>query len=107
MIRFFIISLTILFLVSCRQNKTTFLEEKIQSPVDTISIQKRIEQSEFEIDFKAIKAFSIERSLENGQAITIIGYKDKDDNDKEWNFTCSEEKHKQLAEQFRKDILNR
>lgn len=68
-------------------------------------------QDDFEFDFRAVRAFSIERDIRETsgvpKAVTIIGYKDKEDQVQQWYFSCSEEKHKQLAEQFRKEILNK
>jgi hypothetical protein len=82
--------------------------QKIEPPKpDNTALLKRIQESDFEINFKAIKALSIERTIENGIPMTVIGYKKSDNSISEWNFVCSDENHKRLAEQFKKDILGK
>lgn len=67
---------------------------------------KKVQESTFLVDFTKIKAFSIERTLNNHeQDETVIGYMDKNDNVKEWSLTCSSETHEKLCEIFRKQIL--
>lgn len=56
----------------------------------------------FEVDFKALRAFSIERIKGKG---TVIGYYDKSEKVHEWTLFCSEKEHQKLAEQFRKELL--
>ena len=86
--------------------KNSVLTDPIINP-DNTALLNKVQQSEFELDFKAINAFSIERTVQGDQAVTIIGYKDKDGTIGQWTFQCSEEKHRQLAEQFKKDILGK
>lgn len=69
-----------------------------------------LENSEFEVDFKAINAFSIERIAKPDTNKTIIGYiiKEKDcDCVKEWEFSCSAAQHQKLVEQFKKVVLKK
>jgi hypothetical protein len=61
--------------------------------------------SEFEINFKSINAFSIERAIKEKVLVTLIGYKDINGNVQVWFFRCSEETHKRLVKQFKKEIL--
>ena len=66
----------------------------------------------FEFDFKAVKAFSIERNIHEGRPVTIIGYlvpteevKDgvitNTDKIREWYLYCNVHKHEALVQAFR------
>ena len=94
--------------VSLKDTLATFAKEQMQMPkLDNTALLNKVEQSEFEVDFKAMNAFSIERSNQDNQAVTIVGYKDKDGSIGQWYLCCSDENHKRLAEQFKKDILGK
>lgn len=62
----------------------------------------RIEKLGFSINFKILKAFSIERHIqEDGREATIIGHKFNNDGTiKEWVLYCSRDTHEQLVTQF-------
>lgn len=55
---------------------------------------------QFEIDFDALKAFSVERKLASGVELTCIGYLNNEGRIKEWQFICSRETHNRLAKEF-------
>lgn len=71
----------------------------------------------FEFDFKAMRAFSIERNFNKGEPCTIIGYlQDETENAtdangyariltntkvREWYLYCDETNHKRLATEFK------
>lgn len=68
-------------------------------------------------DFKNMKVFSVERNVNNGKPCTIIGYLLQEpvlssdgemivgkDVLKEWYLYCSEDRHAELVEQFKKAI---
>jgi hypothetical protein len=81
---------------------------KVESPKpDNTDMLIKIQQSEFEVDFKAMNAFSFERTIEKGIPVTIVGYRGKNGEIALWYLYCSEENHKRLAEQFKRDILNK
>jgi hypothetical protein len=60
-----------------------------------------VQTATFEIDFKAIRAFAIERNVHDDKVCTIIGYLDKDNDVREWYFYCSKAQHEQLVAKFR------
>jgi hypothetical protein len=82
----------------------TLVNDALTKKID--SIQTGYNQAEFEIDFKAINAFSIERAPHDKKEVTVVGYKDKDDEVQQWYFQCSRETHKRLSEQFKREILS-
>lgn len=87
------------------KNKIKELEDKIET-----LYSEELENSEFEFDFKAVKAFSVERINRNGKPETIIGYIVNEAGNeivKEWTFECSFTQHQKLVEQFKKIILKR
>lgn len=61
--------------------------------------------SEFEFDFKALEAFSIERMCDNGRPHTVIGYVRSRSKEGpclgQWLFYCSKDEHNKLVEKFR------
>jgi len=65
----------------------------------------KVAECAFEINFAAIKAFSIERHVRNdGVEATNIGYLNENKGDRigEWTFTCSRATHDRLAREFLK-----
>lgn len=82
------------------------------------SIQKTIQNeqrnAEFVIDWKKMNAFSIERMMENNIPKTVIGYMLTEpvvttengvtykDVVREWTLYCSDERHSELANEFKK-----
>jgi hypothetical protein len=88
-------------------NPIVSVRDTLPPKPDNTLLMAKMQQSEFEIDFKAMNAFSIERSIQDNQTITIIGYRDKEGSIGQWYLSCSEENHKRLAEQFKKDILDK
>lgn len=96
----------------------TLLAARLQQKLDQIAEADR--KLPFEFDFKAMRAFSIERNYHNDQYCTIVGYlsdeveRSSDTNGhlyvttntkvKEWYFYCDEENHKRLAKEFKKFV---
>lgn len=72
------------------------------------SIKKDVETSEFEIDWKNMDAFSVERMGDNSCAYTVIGYYLTDEHNikhvHEWKFYCSQEQHNKLAKEFKDGV---
>jgi hypothetical protein len=68
------------------------------------SIRKKVEAGDFQIDLKAMNAICIKRTYNGGNFCTYILYKNKDSTLSEQYYTCSEEKHKELAEQFKRQM---
>lgn len=56
--------------------------------------------SEFALDYCQMNAFSIERLCRDGQAVTVIGYF-LNNQVREWNLYCNEERHQELVNQFK------
>lgn len=81
------------------------------------SIKASGTKTAFEFDFKAMRAFSIERNFNNGEPCTIIGYLQDESQVvtdangysrtvtnseiREWYFYCDEANHKRLAAEFK------
>lgn len=78
-------------------------------------INNEIHNTDFAIDWKAIRAFSVERNVSNNMPATIIGYfvsvpvlsSDGEmvvmrDEVKEWTLRCSDARHRELVAEFRK-----
>jgi hypothetical protein len=79
--------------------------DKYKGQLEIIKKLAVVRRSTFLVDFIELRAFSIERSLDNGQEKTIIGYINKDDEIKEWCLSCSSETHEILCESFKKQVL--
>ena len=61
-------------------------------------------RSGFAADWKRMNAFSIERIVQDGVAVTMIGYcKGPEDKPEvgEWCFRCNQDTHERLVEEFR------
>ena len=57
------------------------------------------------IDFKSLKAFSIERMIDqNGSPHTLIGYYKNDDKLGEWYIYCDDAGHASLVKQFNESL---
>jgi hypothetical protein len=97
----------------------TYIMQKNQPPIikevpkldslrirDTIVKPPEISFSDLEIDFKKLDAFSIERALQDNHPVTLICFKDKDNEVKEFYLYCTEERHVQLVKKFRRQISN-
>lgn len=93
--------------------KVEKLEAELKAHKDHFeNINNAIRASNFSFDFKAVKAFSIERNIHNNLPVTIIGYFLPEarviENDgvvtndivREWYLYCSQEQHEKLVEQF-------
>lgn len=82
------------------------VEEKMKEINRIEKEQKKIvEESTFLMDFIKLDAFSIERTLNEGKAETVIGYIDRKDEVKEWYLSCSTKTHEDLCDLFKKQIL--
>lgn len=95
--------------------KVEKLEAEIKAYEETLKqINNEIPSSTFVFDFKAVKAFSVERNINNNVPVTIIGYFLPEarvteengivttDTVREWYFYCNQEQHEKLVEEFRK-----
>jgi hypothetical protein len=65
-----------------------------------------IEDCQFQINFKAINAFSIERAVNDKREHTVIAYL-TDNGIQSWYFTCSRKTHDRLTEEFKTQILDK
>jgi hypothetical protein len=68
------------------------------------SIRQIVIRQGFEINFKLINAYYVKRTYKEGAFFTAIGYVDKDSTLQDLYFTCSEEQHKRLVRQFKRQI---
>lgn len=70
------------------------------------------------LNFGLMDAFSVERTFQNGQPLTVVGYKlrhDTRENNittstyevKEWYLNCNDEVHKDVVKQFNQYIESR
>ena len=64
-------------------------------------------ESDVEIDFEFMNAFSVERTLLRGVPVTSVGYFDKHNNTREWFLYTSEETHQRLVNEFREYKFNK
>jgi hypothetical protein len=101
-----------------RLEDAKLLAAQLQKKLDDIAEADR--KLPFEFDFKAMRAFSIERNYHSDQYCTIIGYlsdeteRNTDVNGysyvttnikvKEWYYYCDEDNHKRLAKEFKKYV---
>lgn len=55
------------------------------------------------VDWNRMNAFSIERMMQDGRPMTVIGYWEgpNDENVGEWSFRCNQDTHERLVEEFR------
>ncbi len=62
-----------------------------------------VADSSFAVDFNRMRAYSIERIIQDGRPVTVIGHwcGPNDENVGEWSFHCNQATHEQLVEQFR------
>jgi hypothetical protein len=82
----------------------------LQSEVDylkkrLLKIETDLRDEEFALDFHSIKVFSIERNTHGALPCTIIGHMVKDgdtESTREWYFYCSEKRHHELIDAFKK-----
>ena len=63
--------------------------------------QSDVSKSEFAFDFSAVNAFSIERNINDGVPVTVIGYTIGGEV-KEWYLYCNQERHSSLVKEFSK-----
>ena len=64
-------------------------------------------ESDVEIDFEFMNAFSVERTLLGGVPVTSVGYFDKHNTTREWFLYTSEETHQRLVNEFREYKFNK
>jgi len=77
-------------------------KEEVDRLRQTLEDQKKHARNELvSFDFKAVKAFSVERELGSRGIHTTIGYIVNDEV-KQWVFFCSEEQHERLIKEFEK-----
>lgn len=97
--------------------KTTVaqLEQRCKELADLVNGQ--VVSAPVHFDFKNMKAFSVERNVNNGKPCTIIGYLLQEpvlssdgemivqkDIVKEWYLYCNDERHAELVEQFKRAV---
>ncbi len=73
---------------------------------DTVRYQESGSYPEVDVDFKLLNALAIERVMQDNQIVTLISYKDKNNDLRQFYFLCSEEQHKRLVKKFKKQISN-
>jgi len=92
-------------MISFMKNKIKNLEKEI----DDLKNQRydNIADCGFEIDFKELNVFSIEREIipkdrynRDNREATTIGYKENGKLE-EWNLSCSRETHERLVKEFK------
>jgi hypothetical protein len=64
-------------------------------------------ESDVEVDFEFMNAFSVERTLLNDVAVTSVGYFDRHNKTREWFLYTSEETHQRLVNEFREYKFNK
>lgn len=64
-------------------------------------------ESDVEVDFEFMNAFSVERTLLEGVTVTAVGYFDRQNNTREWFLYTSEETHQRLVNEFREYKFNK
>jgi hypothetical protein len=64
-------------------------------------------ESDVEVDFDFMNAFSVERTLLNDVAVTSVGYFDRHNKTREWFLYTSEETHQRLVNEFREYKFNK
>ena len=64
-------------------------------------------ESDVEVDFEFMNAFSVERTLLGGVPVTSVGYFDKHNTTREWFLYTSEETHQRLVNEFREYKFNK
>lgn len=99
------------------KQKIAELEKQIFVLKDKIEKQNKevdddMSTAEFEMDFEAIDALSVERILYGNKPITVIGFvrnRDKKDglHTGQWQFHCSVEEHNKIVKKFREYIKSK
>jgi hypothetical protein len=64
-------------------------------------------ESDVEVDFEFMNAFSVERTLLGGVPVTSVGYFDRQNKTREWFLYTSEETHQRLVNEFREYKFNK
>jgi hypothetical protein len=64
---------------------------------------KAVADSSFAVDFNRMGAYSIERIIQNGRPVTVVGHwtGPNDENAGEWFFHCNQDTHERLVDEFR------
>jgi hypothetical protein len=98
------------------KRKIALLEAEISTKTFNLldEVNKGRDEAEFEIDFKTMRVFSIERGTCNNQPATVFGYYMEEpvissdgemikmrDVVCEWTFYCSIKRHNEIVEKFR------
>lgn len=63
---------------------------------------KAVADSGFAVDWNRMGAYSIERIIQDGRAVTVVGHwtGPNDENVGEWCFHCNQATHERLVEEF-------
>lgn len=56
----------------------------------------------FSFDFSAVRVFSVERAMREGELTTIISWLNSDETTHEWYYGCNQHAHEELVQQFKK-----
>lgn len=64
---------------------------------------KAVADSGFAVDFNRMGAYSIERIIQDGRPVTVVGHwtGPNNENANEWWLHCNQDTHERLVEQFR------
>lgn len=65
---------------------------------------KAVADSGFAVDWNRMGAYSIERIVQDGRPVTVVGHwtGPNHENVSEWCFHCNQDTHERLVEEFRK-----
>jgi hypothetical protein len=84
-----------------RDQRIELLQEQL---ADLRSEQaKAVADSSFAVDFNRMGAYSIERMIQDGRPVTVVGHwkGPNDENVGEWCFHCNQDTHERLVDEFR------
>jgi len=96
--------------IGANYSKISYLETKCKELIiEKENFEKKRDSeaynSEVDVNFKSMKAFSIERIIKNNIGTTSIGYIRSTGENSEWHLQCNQENHNRLVSLFRKEIL--
>jgi len=99
-----------MFNFTSEKNKTIMEYEEIitkQNKQIAELLSNSLYESDVEVDFEFMNAFSVERTLLEGVTVTSVGYFDKQNKTREWFLYTSEETHQRLVNEFREYKFNK
>ena len=98
----------------CKRDR--FVHEQYEEVIDKLQkevadlrfkFENDVANSDVEVDFAAMKAFSVERLIKDNEAATSIGYVDPNNNIREWFLYVSNTTHQRLVDEFREFKFNK